>query len=651
MKDGEVFCPECGTKQDVPAGAQAQGIPGMGQGMPGMKPAPAGAAKVAGSGMNKKKIGMIAGIAAGVLAVIIIIILIVTNMSSKLKKTDFVVYQKDRELYVNFLDEDKSVQLTDNLDSSSSMTSHTVFNESTGYLYFPDRYNDGIYTLYYADLNASKDSIEPVKVATNVQKYVVSDNGKVVYYVDKKDKLYLSDLSEEQEIASDVYGIKLSSSGDLLIYMVGDEDKEDKFDYCTVNQKGVTETLIENASDYSYYDEENGILALTKKDTIYTIIDGTLNELTSASVPKNGSLSVIYADAKCAYYTVTSPDSVSAKDFVADSKASADANSSGSNEDKEYRDDVRYYIYDDYGLTIDGLSNRSLYYFNGTESVELTKYCESVSRKAEGKIVYVANDVSDAKVDVADIAKELSKESSYISPYDISDYVESVINPSQTCYVAIDGNANVVTTVERETEDGEENKDFSNMSAYDFTIDKKGYAVYFMQNLDEDEVGDLYCKKISGTSLGEAELLYSDVAAFDYDNSGNVLTYRDAAKDGDSYYTVNDLYVNDTKIDEDVMGEYQDNYLCVDVSDDDTLLYFKSYSFDDGTGTLCLYNGKSVVEIAEDVFDYTFLDADTILYGTDADSYSESFTLLCYMKGESIEIDEDAEAICIPRDR
>ncbi len=692
MKDGEVFCPECGTKQDVPVGAQAQGIPGgmkpgmpgMKQGIPGMKPAPAGAAKVVGSGMDKKKIGMIAGIAAGVLAVIIIIILIATNASSDIKKTDFALYQKNGELYVNFLDNDESFQLTDDLDAEYNVTSSTVFNESTGYLYFPGRYNDDGMTLYYVDLNASKKDLEPVKIDSNIADYVVSDNGKVVYYVNANDVLYSNDLSEKTKISSDVYGIMLNTSGDLLTYMVEDkdEDGDSVFDYCTVNQKGEVTTLIEDASGREYYDEENRIIALTKKDTIYTIVDGkTLNELTSVSVPKDGSLSVLYADATSAYYAVYGSDELYVKDFVTDNKNSTDANIQRPDEDdqrywktwedgfwgpeateytdeyydalKQYelkcaRDDIRDSLD---SLTISSITNQSLYYFNGTESVELAKYCSPISKGA-GKIVYISYDISETKVDVADIATELVTEDSYyIYSSDICDYVESVINPSRSCYVAIGGNANLVSTVERVKENGEENEEFFSTS-FTVGLDKKGSAVYSLQNLDEDGVGDLYVMKIDGTALTEAVLLYSDVAAFECDNSGNILTYRDSVKDRDRYYSFNDLYVNDTRIDTDVFGYYDMSEIRVDIFDDDTLLYFTSYSSSDKMGTLRRYNGKSVDTIAEDVYSYVSVDTNRIFYLADVyDSYySETGTLYYYLKGENIEIDNDVEHIGMPLD-
>lgn len=699
MKDGEVFCPECGTKQDVPVGAQAQGIPGgmkpgmpgMKQGIPGMKPAPAGAAKVVGSGMDKKKIGMIAGIAAGVLAVIIIIILIATNASSDIKKTDFALYQKNGELYVNFLDNDESFQLTDDLDADYDMTSSTVFNESTGYLYFPGRHddNDDGMTLYYVDLNTSKEKMEPVKLDSDITDYFVSDNGKVVYYRKKNANLYINDLSEKTKISSDVYyPIMLNTSGDLLIYMIEDEDEDGDsvFDYCTVNQKGEVTTLIEDASYRKYYDEENSIIALTKKDTIYTIVDGkTLNELTSVSVPKDGILSVHYADATSAYYAVYGSDELYVKDFVTDNKKSTDANIQRPDEDDqkywktweegfwgpeatsytdEYYDALEQYeqkcARDDIrdsldSLTISSITNRSLYYFNGTESVELAKYCSLISAEA-GKIVYISYDISETKVDVADIATELVTEDSYyIYNSDICDYVESVINPSRSCYVAIGGNANLVSTVERVAEDGEENDEFSN-TYFNAKLDKKGSAVYFLQNQDEDGVGDLYYMKISGTSLGEATMLYSDVSAFACDNSGNILTYRDSVKDRDRSYSFNDLYVNDTRIDTDVFGDdYDMSEIQVDIFDDDTLLYFTSYSASDKMGTLRRYNGKSVDTIAEDVYSYVSVDTNRIFYLADVEvsyysDYSASGTLYCYLKGENIEIDNDVEHIGMPLD-
>ena len=675
MADGEVFCPECGTKQDVEEQAVVNNpVP---ETAPAADSVPADVKK----GGSKKFI--VIGIVVAVIIAIVAAIAALSGGGSK--EADFVLFRKDGDLYINYLSDNTVKKL------AKESGYDTVYSESTGYLFFGDKYDDDdSFTLYYTDTTekkAEKRTIE--KIDSNVVDYTLSKDGKSIIYLSKKDVLYVHDFTEKTKIAGDVYDYYYDEEEGIFAYIEREEDDDDEYTYkfFSIDKKNQPKEELVDIEQYRFFD--NDTFAFYANDTVYTYADGKLNTIrTSFSVSDEEYMSIVYIDENNNFYYKWSDGDgdLDAKDFITDSKKDSDAkiekpsyydskywvdpNASyyfytdlndqyykdlQAYYEKDLRDDLRSYLEDE--ITVDG-SSTTLYCYNGKEDVVMASNIESTEEDG-GIILFEKMDMNaDVKIDIADIAKDIVTEANkdrdeddyysyYGSRYDITEAIEEALYSGYTFGAVVDNTVCAVKSFPVADLTDEELEELEVVLDYfEMTVDKDGTALYYTDEYDEEErLGTLYKMDIKSKALGEAKVVAENVYDYSFDSENNLYTFRDTEFDEDGYSASSDLYINDKQIDTDV-------YATVKRFETGECLYKTEYSAKDSASKLRLFNGKESITVADEVYSVYAMSPDKIFYidDIDDDEYPAEGTLNLWTgeKNDLIVIDDSVQSVFFP---
>ncbi len=689
INDGEIFCPECGTKQDVVQQEVAQ--PEVQQYNPQPEAdvvAPEGVAAVKAGG-DKKKFTII-GIAAVVVVAILALIFAFAGKGGS-DELDFALFTKDGNLYINYL-KDNSTQ---KLSSKGSYTSEKYCAEN-GYLYFLDDYDNGSYTLRYTDTTVKKAEDRTVeKIVSGVLTYTVSNDGKMIYYKTDEGVLYAHNYEEKTKIGDDVSSYYCDEKNNVVAYLEIDEDDDDETVYklYSVNKKYEKTEVLKDVEDWERVNnfDEPYKLILFANDKVYLFEGGKLTTLReSFSIDDDEVFTFVAMDDKNNfYYTLGEEgDATDAADYLTDSKKSSDENVVMPDEDdtkyweewyesywysyatkytdeyyadlkaykeKVARDDIRDCLEE--GVEISGISKTNLIYFNGKEDVTLVENISGASKLADNVIKYTKSDLAvDVSIDIDDIVKKVVKDdeaedgtfgedntSFYVSSWDIIEYVKEQLVSGYTKGVLVDNTPCTIKSIVIADTDDEDMAVFNSISA---DINADNTAIYYIEETDEETgTGTLYKMDIKSKALGEAKEVYKDVYSYWFDDDNNIYTTKEPDIDDYGYVKSVSLYKNDKLISDDVKYE---EYMSYNLLDSGEFMYETDYSSKHYTAKLNMYDGKNPVTIADDVYDYCVMSAEKIFFISDYDDGEGDLNLWTGAKKDLIKVDDGVSSVFLP---
>ena len=593
--------------------------------------------------------------AIGLTLVIIATILLSVFIKQPAKsQSSYALYVKDNELFFNSLkgnseswqlsdhliDTDEDFDEEDIIDSSYSFSYAAKMSPDGKTMFFPDKIDgEGYgYNLYYRD--TTNQESEPVKVASNVAGYIISDSGKLVIYATYISEsnyydIYEYNMSEDSKdkIASDVRRYNVSSDGKTVCY-INDEDK------LYIKESGKDKEKISSDVTGLYWTDDESLKSFyyVKEDALYKYKNGDSKKLVSDVY---GVIEIYDSDK--IYFSRKEAEEVSLMDYVNDDMKDVDAYITQP-EYPEYPSYSDYYYYSDYYAAVEryydeydeyladyekyreklsrdnlreSLSEAtldreyySLYYFDGKNEVLISDACASSypTTATEAPVVFYRayNQSNVEKINLSEIQYT----------YEVEDYVEAALFSSYEAYIASESEAKII---EQES------------YAY-LKIAPSGEAVYFMDNLsgDDETHGDLYCVSIDDGNIGDPEL-------YDTDVYGTYVTLTEDEtpiyfKDVDDYE--GEMYVGKKRIDYDV-------YCYVNITFDK--IYYRT-DVDDDSFMLKMYDSETV-KIADDVYNYKILPDGRVLYLYDYSTNRYKGELYEWDDGEARKLDDDVVMI------
>lgn len=575
IPDGSAFCPECGAKvepiQAAPVetapetfcsncgapmaagsgfcencGAKAESAPA--------KPDVVGKAKSVISRIPQKflKLGL------AVVALILVIVIIAAIAGSGSSKINCAMYYKDGELYYTNLPKAKPVEITEDLDGSSTSVRLSKDGKKLFYL---DKYDSGTYTLYYQDMTNTKK--DPVKLDTGVTpNYTINEKANLVTYI-KDGTLYQHDLKEKAKIDGDVAEFYVSGDGKQIAYLA---DKDEDDNYTLFRATGSKEPVKVTSDVSSFYGiTEDGKTVLFRKDGgLYLQVNGKDAE----KIDSDSRIVGTYYDNGSFYYMKEEEAEIKLSDLITDDK----------------KDDSTYDYLRDYLAGEDATTTNytnTLYFYNGKKAVAVAEYVMTYEDYALDTpvIAYTALENGEyPKVSIADY---------YENGYDA--FEEAWKDAVEYC-IAVENTTNAMTLTDVD----------------DLYLTNDGKTAYVLSDVDEeDDTGILYRVDISGKKLKAAKKIDEDVSDSGHTVvGGSHYVYFKDVKNGKG-----ELYLDGKKVDDDVRTRgirYHVNTK--------KLIYFTDWNSDKELGTLKLYKGGKSSVVKDDVHEFTFTPDGEILF-------------------------------------
>ena len=623
--DGTKFCEKCGapvTEEALKAGASSESADG---------------------GKAKKRFA-IGGIAA---AIIIVVILAVSLIGSGGKSNNYALYVKDKEIFYNDFSKSGPRQISTRLVNNSDDASKedlagagvilgmcATLSKDGKTIFFPDRISNdssGI-SLYFRPVGDEK--IEPTKVDSGIERYVVNSTASIVTYL-KSGSLYQYTVKsgDKDKIASDVYDFYISDDGSKLIYITDEDNiyyKEAKKDKEKLESEiGWIEHVSEDCSTVFYGKDgslyrrpvngEHEKIASDVNEVLRVYDSGEAYYLKLESA-ENTLMNYILDDMReadeqmerpvepdCSSYpgypdywgidTILRINNAIASGTIAEYAASY---AQGNSAVEQYLQD--YVAYEEAWEAYRGKRNRD----NLRESLKNQTMSESnyslfyYDGKESALITdaFVKNSDHCAYDAPALVFRSYNRSSidqiklsDIASPYDAEQMVWTALYSSSEVYVGVKGESSLI----------------DQEKAANFVIDSGGKTVLYVDDVD-DSYGDLYKIAITNGKPQKAELYDTDVwtQRIDFVAGGKILYFKDYSYDDGS----GDLYLDKTRIDYDVRA-----YSTVEYNDDtDSVIYFTDWESDKSQGTLKISkNGKSS-KVDDDVHGFVVTPGNDIVY-------------------------------------
>jgi len=578
--------------------------------------------------------------AIAVAAVLVVVLLLSTILGSA-GKQNYTFYIKDSEVFYTSISKIKPWQVTDNLVDGDGVDNSDLrylalyysylfqVSEDGKTVFFVDKIGDSDgFSLYYRAINKAKK--EAVKISGEVESYQLNEKSNIVTYK-KNDNLYQYDMKESEKVANDVTSYYVSDDGKMMVYL----DDEDRAYF---KKAGKDKEKIDSDVEYiEHVTEDRQTVYYIKDDNLYMKSYGKDKEKIASDVY---NVIKVYESGEM-YYLKDASEEVSLLDYVTDDKKDEDA----AMKEPEYPKRADYDSADEYDKAYDeyrearqeywdkedrdelredlkeeelDLDCYELFYFNGKKS-------ESVAKNVDNYDVEVAADkpvVAYAAYGEGDVEKVKLSEIDYI--WEVEDLVEDAMEEGKAWSVAVKTKTSAIS---------EEDADY-------FNISNDGKELYFLADIsDENGHGDLYRAKVSGSKVKKAEKYDTDVYAESYAVSyiGDDITYyKDVDDDGETGI----LYIGKKKVSEDVKVN-SDRYY----EDQEVVMFMTDYDEDDNCGVLNQYNGSKSVKIADDVYSYHITAKGDIIYLSDYSTEKYRGDLYLYKKNKPKKIDEDVVAI------
>lgn len=614
-----------------------------------------------------KKLLMFGGI--GIIALVIAVVA-VFKLSDGGSKDSYGLYLKDGEIVYTDYSENGAFEITSRLVNGETISSSELagerallgsfiaFSDDGKRIFYPDRIEDnsnGI-TLYCRDIN--KPEKEPIKIDSEVTKYAINGDGtKVVYEKGAEGVLYIHDLTEKKKIASGVLFFAVSED----FSKIGYQDDENNFYIWYADKEAVK--VASNVSSMQYMSPDFSTIYYVKDRGLYKQVEG--NE-EAEKIASDVSRVISILNSGEVYYTKAESTEVTLMDYVEDDMASSDADVTKPespdypeapdypywrwdyDSDEEYEAaKAQYEIdYEEYQTICDQMREEyntayaayeakhdrdilrenlqdqktesteyTLYYYNGSEETVITdalvdEWEVTYVRTKPVMVISVYNQSDIQKVKLSEI-----------SSYDeVSDLVDAALYSSSEKYVVVGSTMSILEQTD----------------AKNIRLSSDGNIIYYLDDVSESGVGDIYKATISDGQVGKPEMYDSDVS-----NSDVTITEDDSLvyyKNVDNEAYKGDLFINGQEIDYDVA-------LWNITFWDDAVLYYTDWNAEKSYGTLKMYKDGTNTKIADDVSDVEITNNDDIVYLYDYSVKYYTGTLYLYNSGKPKKIDDDVVAI------
>ena len=596
---GTTFCVSCGAM--LSQSSQNSGTVGGKPSHPSVKT----------PGLKKGGKKLFIGLAAAVVVVAVVVLLIVFKpglsifggKSGSDEPSSVLTYAKDDELYIYKGGSKPGEFVTDD-------DIYEVMLSGDGkYVYYLEQDRNGeTGTLMYKKLGDKDDAKELDDDIDYYGSTYVLPNGSVLYI--KNDKLYLHNLKEAKKVASGVSGFNISRD-DEYVWWWDDDDtiviqdvtlKKDKIEIKDVYS---IEYVSDDMSDILYTDED-GNLYHSKG-----LKDGEKVDSDVTSITEN--------DGKIYYYREEKTKELSGYDLAKDDSDNYDV-----------RNALNYMDFENTKYTVCeyDLSNKKSKDLVETETLSyegdiILNAFLKIDDAGEPIIIYPAYDTKN-------VFKMSDAEKHYYDS-DIECYVRNQLESVTAWNAYYKGKTSVIA------EEGDIEGLFTNVIINNVTdelyIIARDYEDYYISS----SYNKLYVSKYKSSDK-TCNWIVDDFCEWKASNDGIYYVCREAGDDD------GELYLNGVEIDRKVYTLETESK-----KPPKGCFYYKDYDSDDMEASMLFYNGKKIIEVAQDVREgyIRYIDDDSILYCTD---YDDGECTLCrYKNGKSIEISEDVylSNICI----
>ena len=577
--------------------------------------------------ISKKIITIAASAIAAVLVVVIVLSLVLGSGSP-----NYAFYMKDDEICAAKLSGNKIFEITENLyEDSYDGYVYAYVSKDGKRIFYPDRYEDGEFTLYYRELG--KSNKEPVKIDSGLTEssFYINDAGTRVVY-EKGDSLYIHNLKERQKIDGDV--LNYWSSDDLKSFVILDGDGK-------LYRKDGNKEKVGIAKDV---DRLMG--ATDNLDTIYYIKDD--DKLYKQTGSKGGTKIssdvedvLMICDSGEMYYVKSDSKEVSLLDYVIDDMKEEDADIVDY-DDLEYPSHSDYDSYEEYDAAYEEyeeardlaydkeerdelredladekmeISTYSLCYYDGKKETVLTENFDYSSYDYECSVD--AATILYSTCETKDIEKVKLSEIEYY--WDVEDLIEDAQSDSKKYCLAVGGK---VSEIEQSEADN-------------FDLSDDGKTIYFIADASEKtDCGDLYCIKVSGGKAGKSKKCDEDVYSGWFAENDKYIYYKDVRDKDDGLQ--GDLYIDNKEIDTDVkVGSTTYD------EESGQLLYFTDWDEGDECGTLKVYKSGKPKIVSDEAHSCEFSPKGDILFIYDYDTDDCEGELYVYKGRKPKMIDDD----------
>lgn len=531
----------------------------------------------------------------GVIAAVLLVIILISSFSSG-GKNSYALYLKEGQIFYHNISGKESNQITDDLTDGRDVDNSTLKNlaysigeslyltQDGKTLFYMDEV-DGTGKLFCQDLTNFKK--EPIQIASGVEEYAVSGNGKEVFFL-KNGTLYRYDGKDDEKIARDVEEFVISGNGDVIY------QNEDDIWYFIFNGK---EEKLGSEIDIVYVTEK-GVVYYQDEDRLYRKSFGADKEKLLSDVYEIRN----FEEDGTFYFSRREPMTLA--DFF--------------REDAEYEywmQSLREYEYTPYF---------SLYYFNGKEEILLTDGC--VSRRARYTndslmMFYTCYDLTAVPELSYQKLEEMcnSEEYYYESIYYVAELMLlEALEKNMAAYGCIEGQ---ISRLEVD-------------NIHDYVCSADGKSLYLLCDVDEEkETGTIFKANISGKKIETPEKMDEDV----YSENGfycigeNHFVYFKNVKDYEG-----ELFINGVSVAEDV---YVNSYVRYN-DKKDAILFITDFADETAAGTLCSYHSKKTEEIVDDVVSYIIGPNGDVAICYDYDRKSGEGSLAVY-NGKLTEVTDD----------
>lgn len=655
----------------------------------------------------KKKIPLLPIIlgAVGVLLVVVIVVLLLTGVISfggKKKGQSYALYLKDNQLFYNSLKKDsKSWQVTSDLFDSDDVSNNTAaslgsqlgyytyLTEDSKYIFYVDKIDmdgDNGPSLYYREVNNEKK--DPVKIDANVGQFYVNKNSTLVTYLKGEDgDLYQYNIKKDSKdkIASEVTEFVVSEDGKTVYF-----GNEEGSIYMKLAGKD-KEKLASEIDSLEYISLEKKTFYYTKEDALYKQVVGKDKEKILSDIK---DVLAIY-DSGEIYYTTGESKEVPLINYVTDDMKEADA----AMQEPRYPEYPNYpsrpsqpysWMYDsvaeyesalavyqqeleNYNAEYDRIRNEydqaveayrtasdeyykkqnrdsmradlaeqkimehsySLYYFDGKKETLVSDaiyYYGYADRSSIYTNDYAASDAAVIRYEATKPSElKTIKLSEIDSIYSVENMVSEAMDAAVEMHIAVKATD---TALQAEKE------------IHCFTMSDDGSDIYYIDNVaDEKNYGTLYHMTINKGTLGKAEVYDNDVyyGYLSIQEDGKVTYFKEVTTveaEGDSYgFDKGELYLNKTRVDYDVRTA------SVLYDEDNGMLYYTDYNQEKKCGTLKIFKGNKATKIADDVYSRIMLPNGHVLYLSDYSLKNYKGQLNDWSNGKNKKLDDDVAAL------
>ena len=530
------------------------------------------------------------------------------------------LYVQDNQLhYVSLSSFPTSITLGSNLYSedissqdyiqrnNASLDQVIRFSADGQKILYPQQMGYGGCDLYYQDLsNLMK---EPILVASGLQlsesNLAVNETFDRITYLSSA-SLFQHDLNERKWISDQVQTFAASSDGTTLWYLRWDG----LLCFVEIGHYNKTQQISTDVTEVLFYDEDTSLFFYLKDKDLYKQQGTEPEELIQSNVNKTVT---VYPDGT-AYYCVESQTKLCYLDLFEDDLADAE-------ESAAYREKLQ-----DLYLTS---PFKTLYYYNGTESIEL---CDGM--------------LSWGSLPDASAVTYTALESAELPAWKLSEYISAGENISTLWDQHRDTNASEYVAVKENTAKVE----YGDMDNLSLELSANGTAPYLTVEQSDGSLA-LYRVTLEGCQITAAEPVDTNISngalavSCQQTADGTLIYFKDAQERTDATETENAgttprsywagaLYMDGKLIDENV---YAGSALYLSGK----LYYLTDWNNVTNQGTLKLYDGETAQVIADGVYKILQNDNGDLLIRRNYNAETKLSELWIFSNGQLTQIAEN----------